>query len=131
MGALRLLGAFALVLFLGQAAASLIANIWLAPHCEAYAAAHGVDYDGVLLRHLKKRKYAARISPCLFSDRTREKAQVPVRWRELEGVSFATRLGVDPAIDSLVIGAAAAAYWLTFSASGVAYRRRVSGKKPS
>jgi hypothetical protein len=126
-GALRLLGALILVLFLGQASATLIADIWLAPHCEAYAAAHAIDYDGVRLRHLKKRKIAARLSPCLFSDRTGEKAQVPVRWRELSGVSFLTRLGVDPAINSLIIGAGAAAYWLTFSASGVAYRKRVSG----
>jgi anti-sigma factor RsiW len=130
-GAVLLVIALALVLLLGQASANLIASIWLEPRCEAYAAAHGVDFDGVLLRPFKKRKIAARLSPCLFSDRTPLKSEVPVRWRELGDISFPTRLGVEPAIMSLAIGAFALAAWLTLSPSGVAYRRRASGRKES
>jgi hypothetical protein len=128
-GAIRLIGAIALVLFLGDASARLIAGIWLEPRCEAYAAAHGVDFDGVLIRYAKRRKTAARISPCLFSDRTPAKSEVPVRWRELGDISFATKLGVEPIVMSLVFGAAALAAWLTLSRSGAAYRRSASDRR--
>jgi hypothetical protein len=129
-GAVLLVVALALVLLLGQASANLIASIWLEPRCEAYAAAHGLDFDGVLLRHLKKRKTAARLSPCLFSDRTPLKSEVPVRWRALGDISFLTRLGLEPAIMSFLIGAVALAAWLALTPSGIAYRR-ASGRKES
>lgn len=125
--ALRILAGILLSLMLGNAGASLVAETWLAPRCAAYAAAHGIDYDGVLLKYLKKRKIAARLSPCLFSDRTPAKGEVPVRWRELDGVSFATRLGVEPMLMTLLFGGLLVAGWLMFSPAGIAYRRRAGG----
>lgn len=130
--ALRILGGLALALILGYASASFVAETWLAPRCAAYAAAHGIDYDGVLLSYLKKRKLARRISSCLFSDRTPQKAQVNVRWRELEGVPFLARLGADPTVMTLASGATLVAFWLTLTPGGVAYRRRrhAAGAEP-
>lgn len=119
--ALRIFGALALTLALGEVSARLIAETWLAPRCEAYGVAHGIDFDGVEMRRLKRRKYAARISPCLFSDRTPAKGAVPIRWRELGDVPTLVRLGVDPALMSLLIGAIFVGAWLV-SPAGVAYR---------
>ena len=124
--ALWFFAALVLVLALGDAAAHLVAAIGLEPRCEAYARAHAIDYDGVDLRHFKRRKIAVRLSPCLFSDRTPARAAVPVRWRELGDVPSVVRLGVQPIVTTLAFGAGAAGLWLMLSPAGIAYRRRIS-----
>ncbi len=123
---LRFFVALVLVLVLGDATAHLVAGIGLEPRCEAHARAHAIDYDGVDLRHFKRRNIAAPLSPCLFSDRTPARAAVPVRWRELGDVPFVVRLGVQPIVTTLAFGAGAAGLWLMLSPTGIAYRRRIS-----
>lgn len=87
------------------------ATVWLAPRCQAYAAAQGRIYAG--LSFDISRRGSARIAPCLFLDST-GRPQADTRWSRLDA-GFLTSFVVRPDLMAYLFGGVLVALWLLVS----------------
>ncbi|MDQ0505093.1 hypothetical protein [Xanthobacter agilis] len=96
------------------------------PLCQAYAATHGLDHEGLSLAFFAR---GNSVSPCVFRTRDTRQRHI-ILWRNLHGANPLLRFAVRPDLMSYALGVTGILGWLFLTPHGRALRKKKTPPPP-